>query len=270
MITREAPILPPPAHPVAALGRAIVRACQSTGRALSMLWGATLAVPFAFSKRNRADTLGQLYAVGIQSLAVVSVVALFTGMILALQVGLELRRYGQETNIGTLVCISMLREMGPFMTALVVAASVGSAIAAQMATMTVSEEVAALDVMGIDPLRYLMMPRLFALAVMMPLLTVYANALGILGGSVVGSTQLGISPAAYFDNAFQYAALKDLYVGLFKSFVFGLIIADVACFNGFTATNGAVGVGKATRQTVITSFLLILLIGYFITRGFYE
>ena len=270
MITRESPILPPPANPLAGMGRAVITACQSTGRALLMLWGATLALPHAFSKRNRSDTLGQLYAVGIQSLAVVSIVSLFTGMILALQVGLELRTYGQETNIGTLVCITMLREMGPFMTGLVVAASVGSAIAAQMATMTVSEEVAALDVMGIDPLRYLMMPRLFALAVMMPLLTVYANALGILGGSIVGSTQLDISSVAYFDNAFRYADLKDLYVGLFKSFVFGLIIATVACYQGFTAKNGAVGVGRATRQTVITSFLLILIIGYFITRFFYE
>lgn len=270
MITREPQLLPPPANPFAAMGRGVIQACRNTGRALALLWGAAIQLPYAFSKRNRADVFQQLYMVGIKSLGVVSVVALFTGMILALQVGIELRRYGQENNIGMLVCISMLREMGPFMTGLVIAASVGSAIAAQMGTMTVSEEIAALDVMGISPLRYLMMPRLAALAVMMPLLTVYTNLLGILGGALVGMTQLGISSEAYFDNAFRYAANKDLYVGLFKAFLFGLIIVDVACFQGFAATEGAVGVGRATRRTVIVSFLLILVIGYFVTRLFYQ
>ena len=270
MITREPEFLPPPSNVFAATGRAIVDACRSTGRALVMLLGATVQLPYMFSKRNRADVFQQLYQVGIKSLGVVSVVALFTGMILALQVGIELRRYGQENNIGMLVCISMLREMGPFMTGLVIAASVGSAIAAQMGTMTVSEEIAALDVMGISPLRFLMMPRLAALAIMMPLLTVYTNLLGILGGALVGMTQLGISYEAYFDNAFRYAENKDLYVGLFKAFLFGLIIVDVACFQGFSAREGAVGVGRATRHTVIISFLTILVVGYFVTRLFYQ
>ncbi len=270
MITREPHIFDPPANAFAAAGRGIIMACQGTGQALLLLLGAAAQTPFLFSRRNREDVMRQLYLVGIKSLGVVSVVALFTGMILALQVGLELRRYGQENNIGTLVSISMLREMGPFMTGLVVAASVGSAIAAQMGTMTVSEEVAALDVMSINPLRYLMMPRLVALAVMMPLLTVYTNVLGMLGGALVGATQLGVSPEAYFDNAFRYAENKDLYVGLFKAFLFGLIIVTVACHQGFAATEGAVGVGRATRRAVIVSFLLILVVGYFVTRMFYQ
>ena len=145
MITREPQIFDPPANAFAAAGRAIITACQGTGQALLMLLGAAAQTPHLFSRKNRDDVMRQLYLVGIKSLGVVSVVALFTGMILALQVGLELRRYGQENNIGTLVCISMLREMGPFMTGLVIAASVGSAIAAQMGTMTVAEEIAALD-----------------------------------------------------------------------------------------------------------------------------
>ena len=270
MITREPQIFDPPANPFAAAGRGIWLACQGTGQALLLLLGAASQVPFAVSRRNRDDVVRQLYLVGIKSLGVVSVVALFTGMILALQVGLELRRYGQENNIGTLVSISMLREMGPFMTGLVVAASVGSAIAAQMGTMTVSEEIAALDVMGISPLRYLVMPRLVALGCMMPLLTVYTNVLGMLGGALVGMTQLGVTPEAYFDNAFRYAENKDLYVGLFKAFLFGLIIVSVSCYQGFAATEGAVGVGRATRRSVIVSFLLILVVGYFVTRSFYQ
>ena len=270
MITREPPIFEAPPNVLVATGRKLILACQGTGHALLLLLGAMAQVPFLFSRRNRDDVMQQLYLVGIKSLGVVSVVALFTGMILALQVGLELRRYGQENNIGTLVAISMLREMGPFMTGLVIAASVGSAIAAQMGTMTVSEEIAALDVMSISPLRYLMMPRLVALGVMMPLLTVYTNVLGMLGGALVGATQLGISPEAYFDNAFRYAELKDLYVGLFKAFLFGLIIVTVACYQGFAAREGAVGVGRATRRSVIVSFLLILIVGYFVTRMFYQ
>lgn len=270
MITREPQIFDPPANAFATAGRNVIRACQGTGQALLLLVGSAAQVPYLFSRKNRDDVMRQLYQVGIKSLGVVSVVALFTGMILALQAGLELRRYGQENNIGTLVCVSMLREMGPFMTGLVIAASVGSAIAAQMGTMTVAEEIAALDVMSIDSRRYLMMPRLVALAVMMPLLTVYTNLLGIFGGAIVGATQLGVSPEAYFDNAFRYAENKDLYVGLFKAFLFGLIIVTVACYQGFAATEGAVGVGRATRRTVIVSFLTILVVGYFVTRMFYQ
>lgn len=224
---------------------------------------------FAFGKRSRYETATQMYITGIKSLAVITVVALFTGMILALQTGLELRRYGQEVYIGSAVAVSMIREMGPFMTGLIIAASVGSAIAAQIGTMVVSEEIAALEVMSINPNRFLVMPRLMALAIMMPILTVYTNILGILGGAVVGLTQLGVSVRSYMDNATEFATNKDLYVGLFKAFIFGIIITAVACHQGFMTTEGAVGVGKATRRSVIISFLVILVVGYMITRMFY-
>lgn len=234
-----------------------------------MIGEAFLALRHILSHRNRHEVLFQMYVAGIKSLGVVTVVAVFTGMILALQTGLELRRFGQEVNIGTAVTVVMVREMGPFMTGLVVAASVGSAIAAQLATMKVSEEVAALEVMSIDPVRFLVMPRLAALLVMMPILTVYMNVLGVVGGAIVGQTQLGVSVTAYFDNAIEYAQNKDLYVGLLKATVFGVIITTVACQQGFHATEGAMGVGQATRRTVIISFLTILALGYMITRVFY-
>jgi phospholipid/cholesterol/gamma-HCH transport system permease protein len=239
------------------------------GNALLMLFSATLYIRTIWRPRARRETAMQLYVTGIKSLGVITVVAFFTGMILALQTGLELRRFGQEVNIGTAVTIVMIREMGPFMTALIIAASVGSAIAAQLGTMAVSEEISALEVMSINPNRFLVMPRLIALAVMMPILTVYTNILGILGGGIVGSTQLGVAFQAYLDNATRYAENKDLYVGLFKAFVFGIIIATVACYQGLNTTEGAVGVGRATRQTVIISFLMILIVGYMITRLFY-
>ncbi len=258
-----------PARSARRVGGKVLQVLHNTGHALFMLLEATAFVRFLFTKRSRAETAMQMYVTGIKSLVVISVVALFTGMILALQTGLELRRYGQEVYIGSAVAVSMIREMGPFMTGLIIAASVGSAIAAQLGTMTVSEEIAALEVMSINPNRFLVMPRLVALAVMMPILTVYTNILGILGGAVVGATQLGVSVQSYMDNATKFATNKDLYVGLFKAVVFGIVIATVACHQGFMTTEGAVGVGKATRRAVILSFLIILVLGYMITRLFY-
>jgi len=186
-----------------------------------------------------------------------------------LQTGLALRQFNQEVNIGTAVMVSMLREMGPFMTGLILAACVGSAIAAQLGTMVVSDEIAALEIMSINPVRYLVMPRLAAMLVMTPMLAFYTCIMGVVGGGIVGMTQLNVSWAAYIDNATSMAEVKDLYVGLFKAVVFGAIITISACHEGFSTTQGAVGVGFATRKAVIVSFLLILVAGYFITRLFY-
>jgi len=251
------------------IGERVLDVFHNTGKALFMLLEATYFTRYVFSKRNRSEATAQMYVTGIKTLAVITVVALFTGMILALQTGLTLRDIGQEVYIGSAVAVSMIREMGPFMTGQIIAASVGSAIAAQIGTMTVSEEIAALEVMSINPNRFLVMPRLVALVVMMPILTVYTNILGIMGGALVGATQLGVSVQAYMDNATQFTTNKDLYVGLFKSLVFGIVIATVACHQGFMTREGAVGVGKATRRSVIISFLIIIVLGYIITRLFY-
>ncbi len=269
-VSREPEYFEPTRNVFQDLGRRILQTMRNAGRGLMITGEAFRFFPCVFEKRCRHEVAYQMFNSGIRSLGVISVVALFTGMILALQTGLELRRFGQEENIGTAVTVVMLREMGPFMTGLIIAASVGSAIAAQMGTMTVSEEIAALEVMSINPVRFLVMPRLLALMVMMPILTVYTNILGILGGGLVGYTQLGVAFTAYLDNATQFAANKDLYVGLFKAMIFGVIINTVACHMGFAASGGAVGVGQATRKTVIVSFLTILIIGYMVTRMFYQ
>jgi len=268
-LTREPEFRPPPANWRGRLGRAALLACRDAGRAVLMLAEATLELRRLFSRRARPVFVRQLYAAGIKSLGVISVVAFFTGMILALQTGIELRKVGQEVNIGVAVMVSMLREMGPFMTALILAASVGSAMAAELGTMTVSEEIAALEVMSIPPVRFLVMPRLAAMMVMTPVLTFYACMLGVAGGALVGATQLGVSPQAYLDNAIRWAENKDLYVGLFKSWVFGILITTVCCHQGFATAEGAVGVGRATRRSVVISFLSILVVGYIITRLFY-
>jgi len=270
MIYHEPEHWQPPLNLFGRIGREVLLSCRGVGRAGLMLLEALSYVPTMFMPRRFQEVLYHMYITGIKSLGVITVVGLFTGMILALQTGLELRRFSQEANIGTAVTVVMLREMGPFMTGLIIAASVGSAIGATIGTMVVAEEIAALEVMSINPVRFLVMPRLVALAVMMPILTVYTNIIGIVGGALVGHMQLGVSFSTYFDNANLYAENKDLYVGLFKSVAFGVIIATIACHQGFSASGGAVGVGQATRRTVILSFLTILVSGYIITKLFYS
>ena len=269
MITREPEEYPAPTTFVGSLGRKTLFWCRSVGQAMMLLGRTFGALRFLMTRRARKEILHQMFIYGIKSLAVITIVAVFTGMILALQTGLALRKFNQEVNIGSAVMVSMLREMGPFMTGLILAACVGSAIAAQLGTMTVSEEIAALEIMSIDPVRFLVMPRVVAMAIMTPLLGFYTCMMGTLGGGVVGMTQLGVAWSAYVDNATRFAAEKDLWVGMFKSFLFAVIITIVACHQGFSTTQGAVGVGAATRSAVIISFLLILIVGYFVTRLFY-
>lgn len=269
MITREPEYFPPSLGLLGYIGRKVLFGCREAGLAGIMLMQAVVATRFMFTRRARREIIEQMFMAGIKSLKVITVVAVFTGMILALQTGIELRKFNQEVNIGTAVMVSMLREMGPFMTGLILAACVGSAIAAQIGTMVVSEEVAALEIMSIDPVRFLVMPRLVAMIIMTPALAFYTCILGVIGGGIVGVTQLGVSWQAYIDNATRFADVKDLYVGILKGVLFGIIITTVSCHEGFATTQGAVGVGMSTRQAVVTSFLLLLIVGYMVTRLFY-
>jgi phospholipid/cholesterol/gamma-HCH transport system permease protein len=269
MISREPEYFPPPRTFWGRIGRHVIFGCRQVGRCTMLLALAIGHVRNAFTKRAHREIVAQMYVAGIKSLSVVTVVAIFTGMILALQTGIELRKFNQEVQIGTAVMVSMLREMGPFMTGLIMAACVGSSIAAQLGTMTVSEEISALEVMSIDPVRFLVMPRLVAMVVMTPVLAFYTCIMGVAGGGVVGMTQLNVAWSSYIDNAMRFAENQDLYVGLLKAVVFGIVITVVSCYEGLSASQGAVGVGLATRRSVISSFLLILVLGYVITRLFY-
>ena len=269
MMNREPEYFPPPIGFFGRVGRRALFACRDAGRVGLLFWMAVLSMRTMFRKRARREIVGQMFVSGIKSLGVITVVALFTGMILALQTGIELRRFSQEEYIGTGVMVSMLREMGPFMTGLILAACVGSAIAAQVGTMVVSDEIAALEIMSIDPVRFLVMPRLVAMAIMTPALSFYTCVTGVLGGGLVGMTQLDVSWHAYLDNALAWVGPRDLYVGMFKAFLFGIIIVTIACHEGFSAKQGAVGVGLATRRAVLSSFLVILVVGYFVTRLLY-
>ena len=271
MIMREPHQHPTTTNSFQDLGREGLHVVSETGRC-GMLFAQALGAArhLCTSARMRQETVAQMYVAGIRSIPVITIVAVFTGMILALQTGLALSRYNQEVFVGSAVMLSMLREMGPFMTGLILAACVGSSMAAQLGTMMVNDEIAALEIMSIDPVRFLMTPRLVAMLVMTPVLGFYTCMMGVLGGGVVAMTQLNVGWSQYVANAMDFADVKDLYVGIFKSFVFGATIVTVACYEGFTTEQGAVGVGMATRRSVISAFLLILVLGYFVTRIFYN
>lgn len=269
MITREPEYFPAPRGLLGWLGRTVMFSCRPVGRGTILLLHSLLSLRYVFSKRSRHEAVVQMYVYGIKSLGIITVVAVFTGMILALNTGIALRDYNQEERIGVAVMVSMLREMGPFMTGLILAACVGSAMAAQLGTMVVSEEIAALEIMSIDPVRFLVMPRLAAMSIMTPLLAFYTCIMGVVGGGVVGWLLLDVSWGVYFDNALLFAEVKDLYVGLLKAILFGIIITIVSCQCGFSTTHGAVGVGLSTRKAVVVSFLMILIAGLLVTGMFY-
>lgn len=251
--------------------RHLMKALSSVGWAVRILSRSVLAFPAVLCRRNGRDALmTQLYITGIRTLPVVTVVSLFTGMILALQVGLELRRFNQEIYLGAAVMISLIREMGPFSCGICLASCVGSAIAAELGTMKVNDEVAALEIMSISPLRFLAAPRILALMLMAPIVGFYCCIIGTIGGGIVGTTQLGVDFRQYIASALTMAGTKDLFVGLLKAFVFGTAIGTVSVAEGFGTTRGATGVGRSTQRSVIVSFLLILMLGYMITRICYR
>lgn len=269
-ITREPIYESMPSGFLDALARSVVVKFSSVGRCGRLAVESLAYLPSVLVRADsRAAFLRQLYTAGIRTLPVISVVGLFTGMILGLQVGLALMRFNQEQYLGSAVMLTLIREMGPFVTGICLSACVGSAMAAELGTMTVNDEVAALEIMSISPVRYLAAPRLGALLVMSPILAFYACVLGVVGGGLVGYTQLNVSFQQYMTSAVTIATVKDLFVGLLKATVFGVVIGSVSCHEGFSTRLGAVGVGRATQRSVIASFLLILMLGYMVTRAFY-
>jgi phospholipid/cholesterol/gamma-HCH transport system permease protein len=245
-----------------------IEACGGAGYTLQLLLRGVLYIRSA--PRKIGEIIAQTHSAVFGSMTVVFIVALFTGMTLALQTGIELARYQGQENIGTIVSAAMCREMGPVMTAYAFAGLIGAAMAAHLATMKVQEEVDALVAMSIDPVYFLVMPRIVALAIALPLMTIYADAIGILGGAVVAQSILGVDLGIYFNKAQDAVDLKDIYGGLFKAFVFGITIAALACAQGLRAEHGAAGVGRATLRSVILSFIFVLVFNYFLTWALYR
>ena len=224
---------------------------------------------FMVRKPRLRTTAFLMFDHGLRSLPVLIFVAFFSGMIISLQSGLHLMRFGQEELIGILVAQTFAREFGPFVTCIILVGTVVSAYAAEIGTMTVSEETAALEVMSIDPVGYLAAPRILGFTIMTFFLTLCADVVGIVGGAVVANTQLGVGYERFFDLAMEslqgrewFFLPKDLFAGLVKASLTGFVIAGVGCAQGLTAHGGALGVGRAVRQAVISSIVLILVISY--------
>lgn len=252
---------------VAKLGRAFLQVASHVG-GLMLLLNATLKSLFKTKLRWEA-TLDQMNKIGVLSLPLVFLTALFTGMVLALQSAYQLRLFAAEQFTSDLVALSTVRELGPVLTAMVVAGRVGASIAAELGTMKVTEQIDALQALAVDPVRYLVVPRFVAGFFMLFILTIYADCIGMLGGYVVAIFKLGISSHQYIKRSIDVMVPKDILTGLVKAFFFGGIITLVGCYFGFKAQGGAEGVGRATTIAVVAALILVIASDALFTAIFY-
>lgn len=209
--------------------------------------------------------LKQIRFIGAKSLFVIVLTAAFTGMVLGLQGYYTLTKFGSEGMLGTAVALSLIRELGPVLSALMVTGRAGSAITAEIGIMRISEQIDALETMALDPYKYLISPKFIAAMISMPLLCAIFDVVGIYGGWLVGVKLLGVNPGAYFSEMYRSVEWKDVYSGFVKSFSFGVIIAWIGCYKGYYAGHGAEGVSKATTESVVLTSVLILIWDYFLT-----
>jgi phospholipid/cholesterol/gamma-HCH transport system permease protein len=251
---------------VSIIGNKVLAIAQAAGEMLALFVETLYFIKEA--PRNISSIARQMSDIGIGTLPIAMLLALFVGMVLSLQTGSELALYGTQEAIGAIVGLSMVRELGPIMTSLLVAGRIGSAMAAEVGAMKVYEEIDALRTLEINPVRYLAMPRLIACVFALPALVIFSNVIGIFGGGVVAAVnpKINVPFNVYYDNLVRSLDYKEVFKGLIKSFVFGGIIAQVGCYVGFKTTGGARGIGESTTRSVVVSFLLIMIANYFLTR----
>jgi len=218
----------------------------------------SLIAPFYRKSFSWRDLAFQMNRAGLESLFIVSLVLLLIGMILVLQTAYLAETYGQLEIVPGAVAISLTREIGPLLTAVVVTGRVGAAYAAELGAQQVNNEIDALDCMAINPIGYLIAPRFLALLLMLPTLTIYGNGMGIFGGYLMGVLHYDIASTVYISGTFDTMVMKDLVSGFVKSVVFAVVIAMVGCYKGFTVRGGSTGVGRATMEAVVTSIVLII------------
>lgn len=211
----------------------------------------------------------EMEQIGVRSFVVAGITAVFTGMVLALQTAYSLPSIGVKFYIGTVVSKSIVRELGPVLTALIVGGRIGSGMTAELGTMKVTEQIDALRSMAADPVKKLVAPKLVAALVMLPVLTILGDALGILGGLAISAFQLGLTPGFYFNDVFDALTLQDLFSGVGKSFFFAYFITIIGCYNGLSARGGADGVGRATTDTVVMASIMVLISDFFLTKLFH-
>lgn len=247
---------------IADWGRVVIESVESIG-ALAMFAGRTLS--WLMARRPRKEVLlPNFYQVGVLSLPVVALTGTFIGMVLAVQSYFQFSQLGLETRLGAVINMTLVRELGPVLAATMLAGRVGGAMAAELGTMRVTEQIDALESMGANPIQYLVVPRFLACLFLIPTLTVMADFMGVVGGYFYSVIILGIDKHHYWYNSQQFVGGFDLFTGLFKSLFFGAAIAIVSCYRGFHCTPGAEGVGRAATSSFVVSFVLILILDLFL------
>lgn len=254
-------------RPFALVGRMAINGVNHTGAAAIFLY---LALLQTFARKSFSKTVNQIYYIGARSITIIMLVSLFTGMVLGLQAHHALVQFGAEGAVGSLVALSLIMELGPVLTAIMITARAGSAIAAEIGIQRISEQIDALHTMHINPMRYVVSPKIAAAIVSFPILTAVFDLIGILGGYVSGVMLLGLNAGVYWHSSEVYVELSDVANGFVKSIVFAVIVATVCCYQGYFAhmrrdSHGAQAVGLATTSAVVTSCVLILISDYVVT-----
>lgn len=247
-----------------AIGGLFIRLFEETGLWFQMLWRTavwSVRPPFGVLEWFR-----QMVRLGWDSIPVVILTAMFTGMVMALQIFIGFQRVHAESYVGSVVALAIVRELSPVLVGLMVTGRVGSSMAAEIGTMRVTEQIDALEALATEPVHYLFVPRVIAGITMLPLLVILGDALGIYGGYLVAVRLLGANPVLYDENTYKYLEIHDIWTGIVKAAVFGLILTLTGCVKGYYTRGGAEGVGRATTSAVVTASLMILLSDFFLTK----
>ena len=252
---------------LALIGRVVLAFANTAGRLALFTFS---GVQHSFMPPFYLRLIGrQMMSIGYYSLPVVGLTALFTGMVLALQIYVGSSRFNAESAVATIVVIGITRELGPVLGGLMVAGRVSAAMAAEIGTMRVTEQIDALDTLATNPFKYLVAPRLIAGITTLPLLVFVADIIGVFGGYIVSIYKLGFNPATYLRNTIDFVETQDVVSGLVKAAVFGFLITLMGCYHGYNSKGGAQGVGAATTNAVVSASILILCFNYFITELFF-
>jgi phospholipid/cholesterol/gamma-HCH transport system permease protein len=244
-------------------GAGILEYLGGLGTLLSQTVRAAITRPFYGS-----EVVAQMDELGVKSLSITGITAFSVGMVLALQTAYALAAFGGKMFIGQVVAVSLVRELGPVLTSLMVGGRVGSGITAELGSMTVTEQVDALRSMAISPVRRLVLPRVLAVVIMLPILTAIADVLGIIGGLFIAVVDLQLTPSDYLNSIWNHLAIQDITSGIAKTVFFGLEIAIIGCYNGLQVSGGASSVGQATTRTVVLASISILISDFFLTKLF--
>jgi phospholipid/cholesterol/gamma-HCH transport system permease protein len=263
--TVESSLSPSVSTPVQRLGEHVFDAVAEVGDVGQF---AVRTMAWIFRRRPRWSVLVPIfYAIGVQSVSVVAVTGTFIGMVLAIQAFHSFSMMGLATRLGSVINISVVKELGPVLAATMLAGRVGSAMAAELGTMRVTEQIDALTALGTNPIYYLVVPRFLACLLLIPLLTLMADFMGVIGGAVVSTQILGVDSFAYWKHSRDFVESLDIFAGVFKSFFFGAGIALISCHRGFNSSAGAEGVGKAATEAFVFSFIAILFLDFVIGLG---